>query len=105
MSFSNLYPYLHQWLSYGGTLSVDGLQPAIIRVGVGDGGGTPEETKFEAATVDEALALAEASAARWIAAYGRALHDLLAGEPMLPNEPFLWLPGHPRQPNPFFRKA
>lgn len=64
-SWSERYPELSQWLTYGGSLQVHPTSSGDIEASLGDAGGVPDGGSCMAPTLDELFALVEQMAARW----------------------------------------
>lgn len=106
MSFETNYPKTAQWVRTGGTLSIqtvgDMSKIMQVEIAIGDAGGVPEDCRFRANTVDEAMITAEAYISEWIDRNRELLDLVLIGAVRDTKDEYIGVAGYPAIKNPFY---
>lgn len=66
MAFSTDYPYITQWVTYQGKMTVTQVNENIIEVALADAGGAPDDGRFHGASVEDALSKANEALPHWL---------------------------------------
>ncbi|MGD8569163.1 MAG: hypothetical protein PVJ39_13830 [Gammaproteobacteria bacterium] len=93
MTFKDQYPYLDQWLNYGGTLEITPVSDGVMRLKVGDSEGLADDHSFEAESVDEGLALAEKQVSLLIVEAKDLQNMYLSGQVKSPDQEVIRITG------------
>lgn len=93
MKFKEHYPFLDQWLSYGGTLEISPLGDGVMKIEVGDSEGLSDDFIYEVESVDEGLASAEKQVALLIENAKELRSMYLAGEVKSPDQDVIRITG------------
>ena len=102
MSFETNYPYISQWVSYHGKMTVTKVDEGKIEVALADAGGVPEDGKFYGSTVEEALVKANEALPEWLKVTKELLDDLVSGDLKSTEYEFICVAGWPPVKNPFY---
>lgn len=105
MAFIADYPYITQWVTYHGKMTVTQISDNTIEVALADAGGVPEDGRFQAVSVDEALEKANKALPAWLNESKKLLEDLVSGEQKTTEHEFICVPGWPPVRNPFYVAA
>jgi hypothetical protein len=104
MSLASIYPKLHQWLTHGGEMVIRPCDSGV-EVRLGDAGGFPPDARAQSATLDAALAAAEAFVSGWLERT-RQLQQELLSDPVaeIRDQEFIRVTGWPPIRNPHFER-
>lgn len=105
MKFKEQYPYLDQWLNYGGTLEIIPVGDGVMRFKVGDSEGLADERSFEAESVDEGLALVEKQVTLLIEEANDLQNMYLSGQVKSPDQEVIRITGVAPFRNPLYGKS
>lgn len=102
MTFTVEYPYISQWVTYHGKMTIAQVVDNKIEVALADAGGVPEDGRFYGSTVDEALIKANQALPEWLKGTKQLLDDLVSGELKSTECEFICVAGWPPVRNPFY---
>lgn len=102
MAFSIDYPYISQWVTYHGKMSITQKSENVIEVSLADAGGVPDDGRFHGATVDEALAKANQALPAWLKSNKDVLDCHVSGELKSTEAEFIRVAGWPAVRNPYY---
>jgi hypothetical protein len=102
MKFKDQYPYLDQWLNYGGTLEIIPVGDGVMRLKVGDSEGLADERSFETESVDEGLELVEKQVALLIEEANDLQNMCLSGQVKSPDQEVIRITGVAPFRNPLY---
>lgn len=102
MTFTADYPYISQWVTYHGTMTIAQIGEAKIEVALADAGDVPEDGRFQGSSVEEALAKANQALPEWLKGTKQLLDDLVSGELKDTECEFICVAGWPAVKNPFY---
>jgi len=105
MSLASDFPYIAQWVSYHGKMTISQIGETTIEVALADAGGVPEDGRFHGVTADEALAKANKVLPGWLTRNKALLDSLVSGEMKSTDIEFLRVAGWPAVNNPFYAPA
>ena len=105
MAFSSDYPFISQWVTYHGKMTIAQKSENLIEVAIADAGGVPDDGRFRGATVDEALTQANQALPSWLTENRNLLDSCISGELKSTESEFIRVAGWPAVRNPFYEKA
>lgn len=105
MSFASDYPYISQWVTYHGKMTIAQIGETTIEVALADAGGVPDDGRFHGATTDEALTKANQQLPAWLKESKALLDSLVSGEMISTEGEYLRVAGWPPVKNPFYVPA
>ena len=105
MAFSTDYPYITQWLTYHGKMTIAQINENTIEVALADAGGVPNDGRFHGTSTDEALSKANQALPSWLKDTKNLLDSLVSGELKTTEVEFICVAGWPPVRNPFYVAA
>ena len=102
MKFKEHYPFLEQWLSYGGTLEISPVGDGVMRIEVGDSEGLSDDFTYEVESIDEGLTKVEQQVALLIEHAKELRAMYMAGDVKSPDQEVIRITGVEPFRNPLF---
>ena len=102
MAFSTDYPYLSQWVTYHGKMTISQISETTIEVALADAGGVPNDGRFHGTSTVEALSKANQALPSWLKETKNLLDNMVSGELKSTEVEFICVTGWPPLRNPFY---
>ena len=103
MTFKESYPYLDQWLMYGGTLGIYAIADGLLKVEVGDSEGLADDYVFECEAIDDGLTQAEKQVEDLIADAKDLQSMYLSGDVKSVDQEVIRITGVAPMRNPYYK--